>query len=83
MVVLAINAFFFSNYVQLKGGPCSRYLQMSLHLSKWLRYFMRSDGAILGMVLRIFLPVIAQGLQVHRPDAANAEKTALHIDAVA
>lgn len=35
------------------------------------------------MVLRIFLRVIAQGLQSNSPGAANADKAALHIGAVA
>ena len=48
-----------------------------------LRYFMQRDGAALNMVLRIFLRVIAQSLQDHCPGAASADKTALHIGAVA
>ncbi len=35
------------------------------------------------MVLRIFLRVIAQGLQSNSPGAANADKASLHIGAVA
>jgi len=35
------------------------------------------------MVLRIFLRVIAQSLQSCSPGAANADKAALHIGAVA
>jgi hypothetical protein len=44
---------------------------------------MQRDGAVLGMVLRIFLRVIAQTLQVNSPGAANADNAALHIGAVA
>ena len=42
-----------------------------------------SDGAVLNMVLRIFLRVIAQSLQTHSPGAANVDKATLHIGAVA
>jgi Putative transposase len=35
------------------------------------------------MVLRIFLRVIVQNLQAHSPDAANVDKSALHLGAVA
>jgi len=48
-----------------------------------LRYFMQRDGAVLGMVLRIFLRVIEQALQAGSPGAANADKASLHIGAVA
>ena len=51
--------------------------------SKRLRYFMQRDGAVLSMVLRIFLRVIAQSLQAHCIGAANADKESLHIGAVA
>jgi hypothetical protein len=44
---------------------------------------MQRDGAVLNMVLRIFLRVIAQSLQAHCPGAANADRVALHIGAVA
>lgn len=44
---------------------------------------MRRDGAVLNMVLRIFLQVIAQSLQAHSPGAAQVDKAALHIGAVA
>ena len=44
---------------------------------------MQRDGAVLNMVLRIFLRVIAQSLQVHSPGAAQVDKAALHIGAVA
>jgi len=50
---------------------------------KRLRYFMQRDGPVLNMVLRIFLRVIAQTLQASSPGAANADKAALHIGAVA
>ena len=34
---------------------------------------MQRDGAVLNMVLRIFLRVIAQSLQTHCPGATNAD----------
>ena len=37
--------------------------QWVLSVPKRLRYFMQRDGAVLSMVLRIFLRVIAQSLQ--------------------
>jgi Putative transposase len=46
-------------------------------------YFMQGDAVVLNMVLRIFLRVIAQSLQAHSPGAANVDKAALHIGAVA
>ncbi|MEY4346236.1 MAG: hypothetical protein RL032_2068, partial [Pseudomonadota bacterium] len=57
--------------------------QWVLSVPKRLRYFMQRDGSVLGMVLRIFLRVIAQTLQANSPGAANADKAALHIGAVA
>jgi hypothetical protein len=39
--------------------------QWVLSVPKRLRYFMQHDGAVLGMVLRIFLRVIAQTLQAN------------------
>jgi hypothetical protein len=57
--------------------------QWVLSVPKRLRYFMQRDGAVLGMVLRIFLRVIEQTLQAHSPGAASVDKTALHIGAVA
>jgi hypothetical protein len=57
--------------------------QWVLSIPKRLRYFMQRDGAVLNMVLRIFLRVIAQSLQVLSPGAANVDKAALHIGAVA
>ena len=44
---------------------------------------MQRDGAVLNMVLRIFLRVIAQSLQSNSPDAVNVDRAALHIGAVA
>ena len=44
---------------------------------------MQRDGAVLNMVLRIFLRVIAQSLQTHCPGATNADNAALHMGAVA
>jgi len=57
--------------------------QWVLSVPKRLRYFMQRDGAVLGMVLRIFLRVIAQTLQTHSSGAANVDKATLHIGAVA
>jgi hypothetical protein len=57
--------------------------QWVLSVPKRLRYFMQRDGAVLNMVLRIFLRVIVQSLQTHCPGAANVDKAALHIGAVA
>ena len=39
--------------------------QWVLCVPKWLRYYMQCDGAVLNMVLRIFLRVTAQSLQDH------------------
>ncbi len=44
---------------------------------------MQRDGATLNMVLHIFLRVIDQSLQAHSPGAAQVDKAALHIGAVA
>ena len=57
--------------------------QWVLSVPKRLRYFMQRDGAVLNMVLRIFLRVIAQSLQAHSRGAANVDKATLHIGAVA
>jgi hypothetical protein len=57
--------------------------QWVLSVPKRLRYFMQRDGAVLNMVLRIFLRVIAQSLQSNSPGAAQLDKAALHIGAVA
>ena len=57
--------------------------QWVLSVPKRLRFFLQRDGATLNMVLRIFLRVIAQSLQSHSPGAANADRAALHIGAVA
>ena len=57
--------------------------QWVLSVPKRLRYFMQRDGAVLNMVLRIFLRVIAQSLSANCPGAANMDKAALHIGAVA
>ena len=57
--------------------------QWVLSVPKRLRYFMQRDGAVLNMVLRIFLRVIAQSLQSNCPGAAQVNRAALHIGAVA
>ena len=56
--------------------------QWVLSVPKRLGYFMQRDGAVLNMVLRIFLRVIAQSLSAHCPGAAQMDKAALHIGAV-
>jgi hypothetical protein len=57
--------------------------QWVLSVPKRLRYFMQRDGAVLGMVLRIFLRVIAQSISVNCPGAADVNKAALHFGAIA
>ena len=57
--------------------------QWVLSVPKRLRYFMQRDGAALNMVLRIFLRVIAQRLSANCPGAADVNKAAQHIGAVA
>ena len=57
--------------------------QWVLSVPERLRYFMQHDGAVLNMVLRILLRVIAQSLQDHCAGAAQVDKAALHIGAVA
>ena len=57
--------------------------QWVLSVPKRLRYYMQRDGAVLNMVLRIFLRVIAQSLQDHSPGAAQVDRAALHIGAIA
>jgi len=57
--------------------------QWVLSVPKRLRYFMQRDGAVLNMVLRIFLRVIEQSLHQHCPGAAQVDKAALHIGTVA
>ena len=57
--------------------------QWVLSVPKRLRYFMQRDGAVLNMVLRIFLRVIAQTLQIHSPGVAHVDRAALHIGAIA
>ena len=57
--------------------------QWVLSVPKRLRYFMQRDGAVLNMVLRIFLRVIAQSLLDHSLGAVSVDKAALHIGAVA
>ena len=63
--------------------PPSPVRQWVLSVPKRLRYFMQRDGATLNLVLRIFLRVIAQSLQAHSPGAAQVDKAALHIGAIA
>ena len=57
--------------------------QWVLSVPTRLRYFMQRDGAVLHMVLRIFLRVIAQSLSANCPGAADVNKAAQHIGAVA
>ena len=49
--------------------PCLPVRQWVLSVPKRLRYYMQRDGATLGMVLRIFLRVIAQSLQANSAGA--------------
>lgn len=48
-----------------------------------MHYFMQRPGAVLNMVPRIFLRVIAQTLQTHNFGAANVDKAILNIGSVA
>lgn len=57
--------------------------QWVLSVPKRFRYYMQRDGPVLGMVLRIFLRVIAQTLHANSPGAAQVDKIMLHIGAVA
>jgi hypothetical protein len=57
--------------------------QWVLSVPKRLRYFMQRDGAVLGMVLRIFLRVIAQSLQATARCGAGGQGGAAHRGAVA
>ena len=49
--------------------PCLPVRQWVLSVPKRLRYYMQRDGVTLGMVLRIFLRVIAQSLQANSAGA--------------
>ena len=53
-----------------------------LSVPKRLRYYMQRDGAVLNMVLRIFLRVTAQSLQDRCAGAAQVDRAALRITAV-
>ena len=57
--------------------------QWVLSVPKRLRYFMQRYGAVLNILLRMFLRVIAQSMQAHSPGAASVDKAALHIGAIA
>ena len=57
--------------------------QWVLSIPKRLRYYMQRDGAEPSMALRIFLRVIAQSQQDHCAGAAQVDRAALHIGAVA
>lgn len=54
-----------------------------LFVPKRLCYFFPRDGAILNIVLRIFLQVIAESLQRKSSGALSVGKVTLHISAVA
>ena len=56
--------------------------QWVLSVPKRLRFLLQRDGAVLSMVLRIFLRVIAQTLQTHSPEAQTADKATLHIGVI-
>jgi hypothetical protein len=51
--------------------------QWVLFVPKRLRYFMQRDGAVLNMVLRIFLRVISQSQQSNCPGEAQVDRAAL------
>ena len=55
--------------------------QWVLSVPKRLRYFMQRDGAVLNMVLRIFLRKVCRPTAA--PGIAQVDKAALHIGAVA
>lgn len=52
-------------------------------MTRRLRYFMQRDGAVLNMLLRVFLRVIAQSLQSNSLGAAQVDKATLHIGTIA
>jgi len=54
--------------------PRLQVRQWVLPVPKRLRYFMQRDGAVMNMVLRIFLRVIAQGLHSNSPGALSVDK---------
>ena len=54
-----------------------------LSVPKRLRQFLQRDGAELNMVLRVFQRVIAQSVQSNNLGAAQVDKVALHIGAIA
>lgn len=53
------------------GGSAPRSARAPTEEQKRLRYFMQRDGAVLAMVLRIFLRVIAQSLQANSAGVAR------------
>jgi len=57
--------------------------QWVLSAPKRLRYYLQRDGAALNTALRIFLRVIQGSLHQHCPGAAQVDKAALRIGAVA
>ena len=63
--------------------PRLQVRQWVLSVPKRLRHSMQRDGAVLNMVLRIFLRVITQSLSAQCPGAAQVDKAALHVGAVA
>ena len=68
------------------GGPClpaSAGAPVGALCAQAAALFMQRDGAVLNMVLRIFLRVISQSLSTNCHSAASVDKAALHIGAVA
>ena len=57
--------------------------QWVLSIPKRLRFLLQRDRAVLNMLLRIFLHVIAQSLQAKCPGATDVNKAAQYIGAVA
>ena len=57
--------------------------QWALPVSNRLRYFMQRDGAVLNIMLRVFMRVFEQSLHQHCPGAAQLDKAGLRIGAMA
>lgn len=53
--------------------------QWMLSVPKRLRHFMQRHEAVLNMVLRIYLRIVAQSLRAHCAGATQVNKAALHI----
>jgi hypothetical protein len=62
-------------HLMVHGFPRRPVRQWVLSVPKRQRCFMQRDGAVLGMVLRIFLRVIAQSRQGHGAGVAQVRTT--------